>query len=198
MAENPEHGRIAGCLRRAADWLPPLLSLCYPLLWYWGHGRGAFGWLALLMAAVWTLRALRAATVPHRLPAAILAAFFMVAWLWDKPMAMYWYPVGVNLLMLLLFGASLLTRQSLIERLARLREPDLPPAGVRYTRRVTQIWCVFFVLNGSVAAALVLMQAWAAWALYTGVIAYVLMGALLGGEWLYRRYVLRLPLVPGK
>ena len=35
-------------------------------------------------------------------------------------------------------------KQSAIERIARLQHPDLPPEGVVYTRRVTQIWCVFF------------------------------------------------------
>ena len=96
------------------------------------------------------------------------------------------------LLMLALFGGSLCAKQSLIERLARLQTPELPPEGVRYTRRVTQIWCVFFVLNGSMAAALVLMRQYDWWALYTGIVSYVLMGLLLGGEWVYRKIVLKL------
>ena len=99
---------------------------------------------------------------------------------------------GAGGLMLALFGGSLFAKQSLIERLARLQTPDLPPEGVRYTRRVTQIWCVFFVLNGSMAAALVLMRQYDWWALYTGIVSYVLMGLLLGGEWVYRKIVLKL------
>ena len=99
--------------------------------------------------------------------------------------------VGI-VLMLALFGGSLFAKQSLIERLARLQTPDLPPEGVRYTRRITQIWCVFFVLNGSMAAALVLMRQYDWWALYTGIVSYVLMGLLLGGEWVYRKAVLKL------
>ena len=180
-------------LRRSVAVLLPLLSVGYPLLWYWGRERGLFGWLALAMAAVWAVRALWAQTTAQRVVAAVVAVFFVSAWLLKQPVAMYWYPVAMSGLMLLLFGGSLFTRQSLIERLARLREPDLPPEGVRYTRRITQIWCAFFVLNGGVAAALVVAQAWQAWALYTGVVAYGLMGALFAGEWLYRRCVLRLP-----
>lgn len=37
-----------------------------------------------------------------------------------------WYPVAVNLAMLLVFGASLWSAMPLVERLARLREPELP------------------------------------------------------------------------
>ena len=57
---------------------------------------------------------------------------------------MYWYPVIVNALMLAVFGGSLFAKQTVIERLARLQHPDLPPEGVSHTRRVTQIWCGFF------------------------------------------------------
>lgn len=48
------------------------------------------------------------------------------------------------------FSWSLRSPTSLIERLARIQHPDLPPEGIIYTRRVTQIWCVFIV-NGSIA-----------------------------------------------
>lgn len=94
--------------------------------------------------------------------------------------------------MLAVFGGSLFAKQSVIERLARLQNPDLPPEGIRYTRKVTQIWCVFFILNALAAAVLVWAEQYEWWAFYTGIISYVLMGMLLGGEWLYRKMVLRL------
>lgn len=170
--------------------LVALSSLAYPLLWYWGRDHGLLAPLAAGMALLWGIRSLLQTERWQRLVSALLMLFFVLVLLLRHPGAMYWYPVLVNLLMLLLFASSLLGGQSLVERLARIRHPDLPAAGVRYTRRVTQIWCIFFVLNGGVAAGLVLAQAWRAWALYTGVIAYVLMGALFLGEWCWRR---RLP-----
>ena len=71
----------------------------------------------------------------------------------------------VNASLLVLFAASLLHPPSLIERLARLQQPDLPAAAVAYTRRVTQVWCGFFVLNGSIAAYTALYASAAQWAL---------------------------------
>jgi uncharacterized membrane protein len=47
------------------------------------------------------------------------------------------------------------------------------------------------VANGLLALGLALWASVEAWALYTGLIAYVLMGTLFGGEWLYRKKVLR-------
>ena len=58
--------------------------------------------------------------------------------------------------------------------------------AIAYTRRVTQIWCVFFVINGSIALGTALWASEAIWSLYTGVIAYVLMGILFVGEFLFR------------
>jgi len=60
---------------------------------------------------------------------------------------------------------------------------------VIYTRRVTWIWCGVFVLNGSLALATALWASNQVWALYNGLLAYVMMGALCGGEWLVRRRV---------
>jgi uncharacterized membrane protein len=77
----------------------------------------------------------------------------------------------------------------MIERFARLSCPELPLAGIQYTRRVTAVWCLFFILNGSVAAASAFStREW--WLLYNGLISYLLMGALYLGEWLVRRQVM--------
>jgi len=98
------------------------------------------------------------------------------------------YPAAVNLGMLLLFGGSLRFPPSMIERFARLGEADLPPAAIGYTRRVTQVWCAFFVGNGAIAAYTALHASRDDWALYNGFVAYLLLGSLIGGEWLFRRF----------
>jgi uncharacterized membrane protein len=74
----------------------------------------------------------------------------------------------------------------MIERFARLQEPHLSETAIRYTRQVTIVWCVFFVLNGSIALYTALFCEMKTWALYNGLIAYVLMGALFAGEYLVR------------
>ncbi len=57
---------------------------------------------------------------------------------------------------------------------------------MQYTRRVTQVWCIFFFINGAIALGTALWASAAVWSLYNGVIAYLLMGGLLGGEYLVR------------
>jgi uncharacterized membrane protein len=47
----------------------------------------------------------------------------------------------------LFFGLTLRAgREPLITRIARLSEPQLPAAMARYTRRLTAIWCGYFVV----------------------------------------------------
>jgi uncharacterized membrane protein len=111
--------------------------------------------------------------------------------LWDAERAVRFYPVFMNAAMLAAFGASLFVGQSMIERLARIAEPDLPEAGVRYTRKVTWVWCGFLLLNGLVALWTALYASLEVWTLYNGLIAYLLMGALFGGEFLVRKVVRR-------
>ncbi len=49
-------------------------------------------------------------------------------------------------------------------------------------------WCVFFAVNGTVSALTIgLGREW--WTLYNGLVAYLLMAGLMGGEYLVRRRV---------
>jgi len=100
------------------------------------------------------------------------------------------YPASISASMLILFGTTLLRPPTMVERFARLHQPDLPPESVRYTRRVTEAWCLFFVCNGAAAVYTAFFASREAWALYNGLIAYLLMGALFAGERLVRRRII--------
>lgn len=96
--------------------------------------------------------------------------------------AVLFYPVLVNAVLLTVFAASLWRPPTVIERIARIREPTLPPAAVVYTRRVTIVWSVFFALNGAVALYTAVATPLETWTLYNGFIAYLLIGALFVTE----------------
>lgn len=169
-----------------------LLMVLYPFLIYLGLNHFEPRLLALLLLLVLTLRLLNArrgglVTPRYRL-LLVLAGMLLVilTLLGNVSWGLKLYPVVVNLGFLGVFAWSLRYPPSLIERLARLKEPDLPPRAVIYTRRVTRIWCVFFILNAAVALYTALWSSTAVWTLYNGLIAYLLIGGLLGGEYLFR------------
>lgn len=180
---------MSAAVRKSVLLIVAVLTVAYPLLVWFGMGKVSPAWLALLLVAVAGLRALatrQAIWLVAALGGLLLAA---AAALGNSALPLKFYPVLVNTVLLAVFAISLRHPPSAIERLARLQEPDLPEAGVRYTRRVTQVWCGFFIINGSIALATALWASDATWALYNGLIAYVLMGLLFGGEWLLRQRV---------
>lgn len=97
-------------------------------------------------------------------------------------------PVFISVTMAVVFGHSLLYPPSMTERLARQMTPDLPPEGVRYTRQVTRLWCLFFVMNAGIAGYTVWPAGREYWVWYNGLVSYLLMGTLFVAEWLYRRW----------
>lgn len=101
-----------------------------------------------------------------------------------------WYPVGLNIAFFIIFTNSVIYPPSVIESIARLvPNKDFPPSAVIYTRRVTMVWAAFFVLNGIISAWTVLYASMEVWTLYNGLISYIAVGALLGGEVLVRKIV---------
>ncbi|HEY9106903.1 MAG TPA: hypothetical protein VIN58_09515 [Roseateles sp.] len=168
------------------------LTAAYPLIVYFSLGRIEPRYLALLLLVLGGLRWL-AGGAQQAMQARWLALAALVlagsTALLNMSLPLKLYPVLVNFALLAVFGLSLVRGPTIAERIARLQEPDLDPRGVAYTRRVTQVWCGFFVLNGSLALGTALWASEKTWALYNGLIAYVLIGTLMAGEWLVRRHL---------
>ena len=167
-----------------------LLGLAYPFIIYLGIGHLSPRLFALLLGALWLARALSPRQTPLSRTLSIAAlSFCLVLALADSSALLLGYPVLINLALLALFAGSLCSGMPVIERLARLQEPQLPPAAVRYTRKVTWVWVGFFSVNAAIATGLALWAPLTWWTLYTGLIAYLLMGLLFAGEWLVRQRV---------
>lgn len=178
-------------------WLETLLWVAYPLVIFYGLKLLEPRYVALLLACALLLHRRRDASRflagLTRMNLAVVASLLGLAALTavtNSETLLRLYPAAMSLGMLLLFGLSLKFPPSMIERFARLREPSLPPAGVHYTQRVTQVWCAFFVANGTVAVWTALYASRDVWAMYNGLIAYILMGVLFAGEWIVRRRIL--------
>jgi uncharacterized membrane protein len=165
------------------------LTAAYPLIVYLSLGHIEPRYLALLLLALGALRWLAggAQVVQARWVAAVALLLAGSTALLNLSLPLKLYPVLVNFALLAVFGLSLWRGPTVVERIARLQEPDLDPRGVAYTHRVTQVWCGFFVLNGGLSLATALWASEKVWALYNGLIAYGLIGTLMAGEWLVRR-----------
>lgn len=179
-------------MRRLIPLLLPLAGLLYPFVLYFGMGKVSPLVFALVLGAIWLIRAPSLWREPGgRWMIGVALSYCALLTFSGESILLRWYPVLINALLLTVFSISLIRGQPFIERIARLREPDLPPAAVRYTRVVTQVWAVFFGLSGATSAALTLWGSLAWWTLYNGLISYLLVGTLFSVEWLIRQRVRR-------
>jgi uncharacterized membrane protein len=171
------------------------VSILYPLFAAIAVRTIGPGWVIIGLLVLLALRSLLGLTraVPGGLTYGLLfvAAALALAALYDRHLSVRLYPAFMNAAMLMAFAHTLWRPPSMIERFARLVEPNLPESGVRYTRVVTWIWVAFFALNGAIATYTAFYSSWDEWTLYNGVVAYVAMGALFVGEFLARPFFRR-------
>jgi len=177
--------------------LSAMVLLAYPLAVYYGLSQWGMGALAGLLVILFVLRIIGGNQTRLRelkyiawLSGAAGILLTALALIFNNSSWFRYYPVIVNMLMFCLFYSSLWQKESMIERFARLQEPDLPDFAVVYTRKVTKVWCLFFMINGS-AALITCFMPLAVWTLYNGLISYLLAGSLFACEWLFRSYVKR-------
>ena len=178
--------------------LQTLALLAYPLFVYLALQVAsprivALGTLVLLALRLAFIAPARfAATARAFAPAGIaLGLASLVSLVWNDPRSLLLAPTVASLGLLAAFAASFLAQETTVERLARAQVGELDADERRYCRRVTGLWCAFFAANAAVSATLALAATREAWALYTGFIAYLLVGALFAAEYLYRHWRFR-------
>lgn len=112
--------------------------------------------------------------------------------LWDNFLLIKLYPVLINVMLLLIFAYSLYSPPSILTQLAqKFQKTALPLIAINYTKNLTLIWCIFFIINGSIALWTTLYAPITTWTLYNGCISYILIGLLFGIEFCVRQYVIR-------
>lgn len=176
-------------MRIAINSILAILILLYPFAVYFGIQYFEPWKIAGFLVIILALRLLLIQKNKHwGRPLVIIGIVYCAFAAWRNELdALRLYPVLVNVGMLLLFAWSLHSPPTVIERLARLQHPDLPPEGIIYTKRVTQVWCLFFITNGGIAFITALWASLEMWSLYNGLIAYILMGLLFAGEYIVRK-----------
>lgn len=170
-----------------------LAGVAYPFLIYFG-----LQWLSprMLAALVGLLLVLRVMLRPGRFAwrqlspvagaAALVVGLVGLAAILDDGRLLRLLPVVVNVGLFVAFARTLLRGASMVESLARLQHSTLPPGAILYCRRVTVVWSTFFAVNAALILWLSVAASLATWTLYTGLLAYLLAGAIFSAERVYR------------
>lgn len=104
------------------------------------------------------------------------------------------YSVVINATFLFVFGSTLFFEPNIIFRFATLADRSIKGSSYEqnvksYCKKVTLVWCAFFVCNGSIAAYTTFCCSREVWAIYNGGISYALMGTLFVVEFIVRKVV---------
>jgi len=167
------------------------ILILYPFAIYFGLNYFSPSLLSILLIALLLLRLFLVkktlTKMPWLLPATISGALAIgYSLISDSTIGFKLYPIMINLAMLGVFSYSLFRPPCIIETFARITDKNLTTQGVKYTVKVTCLWCVFFLFNGLFSLYTALFTSLEFWMLYNGFIAYLLMAALMGIEFLVR------------
>jgi uncharacterized membrane protein len=165
----------------------------YPFIIFFGFSYLPPSFFGLVLLALLGMRfgVLRHEERPVLLPIlACFAIYALVATLLESSTMLLLYPAMVNFSLCTIFVISLWRGDPLLLRFIRARGWPVSKHGPRYLYRLTAIWAGFFLMNG-------LISIWTipfgieVWTAYNGLIAYLLVAVLIGGEYLFRRHYKR-------
>ncbi len=194
---------------RAVRVLGVLVGITYPFLIYAGLSWGSPRILALLVAVFLGLRTIiylgtersaQSMEAPDSRVAHLRSLLFpfilvgiVIAFAAASNDGVYFLfmPILINAALFVSFGRTLLRGPSMIETFARLQVSSLSDEEQIYCRRVTALWCLFFVSNGAITLWLALFASLERWTFYTGFLAYILIGVIFLGELIYRYWRFR-------
>jgi uncharacterized membrane protein len=171
-----------------------VVSIAYPAMVYFGiqHISPAFFALVIFALAIAKFVSTRKQTGKEQW-LLLLAVTAYSLWLlvsnsedWLKL-----YPVIISWCLAVLFTLSLKQPETILERLARLGGAEITPRAKGYIRRLTLVWAMMLTANGLVALYLALFASLKSWALYCGLLSYLIFGIFFALEYAYRCYYIR-------
>ena len=110
----------------------------------------------------------------------VILIFHYTNWIVAK-----YYPVIVNFVLFCIFFGSTFSEETVIQKMAKLMEPNIKPKALEYTRKLTYIWSIFMLANFFISLATVFMSE-KVWAIYNGFLSYMLVGVFFIIEYMVR------------
>jgi len=169
-----------------------LLALAYPFAVFLALSKGVSPKALSLLLVLTALLQFNAQKLKPLRNAFLACAALLVSGLWfySDDIFLKLYPVLISLSLLAVFAFSLKSPPSVAERFARLRHTDLPPRAIAYCKKVTLMWCCFFVINATIAFYTIFLSA-RAWMFYNGLMSYMLIGLIMAGEFVFRLFYMK-------
>jgi uncharacterized membrane protein len=150
--------------------------------------------LAIIIFIIGISRKSKTKNVSFLWNSALLLGLGVLCFIINSAIILKFYPLLINILFLTIFGRTLFCPPNMIFRFALMQDKTIRGSFnekriAAYCRKVTCVWCGFFIINGSIAAWTIFSGSDKLWFIYNGGISSILMGALFVGEFIVRKIV---------
>lgn len=163
-----------------------VLVFLYPFLIFFGIKLLSLKYLGLLIILIFSLRLIVLKNSIDKLWVGITMlgiVLVLLAVFINNITFMLLYPVFISSILFGAFTYSLFQEKSIITKIAiKMSKTELPDYALTYTWYVTLAWCMFFVLNASIALFTVVYGSINVWSIYNGFISYILIGIFMASE----------------
>jgi len=125
---------------------------------------------------------------------ALFLAAGLFCFLTNQSIFLRLYSVVINAVLLAVFGSTLFMKPNIIYRFAVLSDKSIEGSTFagnveEYGRKVTLVWCLFFIINGGISVFTAFHDDGKLWAIYNGGISYLMMGTIFAVEFIIRKAV---------
>jgi uncharacterized membrane protein len=155
---------------------------------YRGIQEGVVWFAPLVIATLYLYQGIRESRFEVKTKKLLIALGLIIGIFFFQSFTAKLIPMLFQLVLMYFFGKTLFHGPPLIERFVRLEFSELPAGIVAYCRQLTILWTGFFAFNAVMCSGLALWGPHSWWALYTGVIIFLLTGLLMVGEYIFRHY----------
>jgi len=161
------------------------LFVLYPVVAYYGLMNG-MAWFGLLLLILFFSYKAIFVKQQRWYSLGLICILSLGAWFQQSAMIKL-VPIIIHVSLFIIFYQSLRSGEPLIEKFARLDFPVFPESMAKHCLQMTKIWVAFFCFNILLNIGLVAWASDGVWALYNGILVYVLIGLLVLGEYGWRR-----------
>jgi len=166
-----------------------LVTALYPLAVYFGLAYFQPASLALMLLGILVLRFVLigdTTNLAQAIPMALIGGLCLVAAWFQSEKLLRYYPVLMNLCFAGLFWFSLKGDKTLIERFASVFDKKLTQHALHYMRGLTKAWAALLLVNALVSLYSACCVSFKLWAIYNGLIAYLVFAVFTLFELCYR------------
>jgi len=168
-----------------------LLGITYPFLVYFGiqqFNASVFAIIILVALAIRGYSTIAMLNIWQTTSLIVLVTYSLIIAALNSQSMLLFYPVVASISIACVFFLSLKDKQPLLEKIAERTGSVINKHAKHYLHWLTFTWGILLIINGAIAAYTAFYLTLKEWALYNGLISYLLLGSFFIIELIFRYF----------